>query len=197
MKWNLSMPEKKMIISKFKISNNNQILEVKELIKEDLYLLLEEINKQVIAHNITTVFNIDNISEHAFYSLSQSSKDAINSSNIIINVLKKLSFDLKDNLDILVDFSGTIEFYEIPENMEWDFDDIDFDSLHKFEDEVFIFNKSGSKHIETHSPLVVHEFAVKETIFHSENPENEPVVKNRTQRLQQITGSKPFIATEK
>lgn len=213
MKWNPEMFDKQNIISLFRISNNNNIADAKSIIREDIIYSLEEINKQIVEHNISTVFNLDRCTENYFYSISQSSKDAINSTNILSKAISLISDDLLTNLEIPVSFSGTVEFYLIPEDMEWDFDDLDIDSFIKYENDIFTLNKKGFFHIETGLPLVIHDLNIyndKEenapVDMYQENEEiisKEPSSKEKTtplsrsERLKQISAVKPFPETDK
>lgn len=212
MKWNPEMFDKQNIISLFRISNNNNIAEGKSIISDDIIYSLEEINKQIVEQNISTVFNLDRSTENYFYAISQSSKDAINSTNILSKVLSLISEDLLINLDIPVSFSGTVEFYLIPENMDWDFDDLDIENFIKYENDIFTLNKKGFFHIETGLPLVVHELQISEEENHITNvsknnnetvspeprlSEEKTTTLSRSERLKQISAVKPFTESDK
>jgi len=212
MKWNPEMFDKQNIISLFRISNNNNIAEAKSIISDDIIYSLEEINKQIVEQNISTVFNLDRSTDSYFYAISQSSKDAINSTNILSKVLSLISEDLLVNLDISVSFSGTVEFYLIPEDMEWDFDDLDIENFIQYENDIFTLNKKGFFHVETGLPLVVHEFHIGEKENHltersknnNETVSPEPrlseekiITLSRSERLKQISTVKPFTESDK
>lgn len=213
MKWNPEMFDKQNIISLFRISNNNNIADAKSIIREDIIYSLEEINKQIVEHNISTVFNLDRCTENYFYAISQSSKDAINSTNIVSKTISLISEDLLTNLEIPVSFSGTVEFYLIPEDIEWDFDDLDIDSFIKYENDIFTLNKKGFFHIETGLPLVIHELNIyndkEENTLVDMYQENEEIISkeptseekttplSRSERLKQISAVKPFAETDK
>lgn len=214
MKWNPEMFDKQNIISLFRISNNNNIAEAKSIISDDIIYSLEEINKQIVEQNISTVFNLDRSTESYFYAISQSSKDAINSTNILSKVLSLISEDLLVNLNISVSFSGTVEFYLIPEDMEWDFDDLDIENFIQYENDIFTLNKKGFFHVETGIPLVVHELNIgekenhlteisknnNETVSPSPEPrlsEEKIITLSRSERLKQISTVKPFTESDK
>lgn len=214
MKWNPEMFDKQNIISLFRISNNNNIAEAKSIISDDIIYSLEEINKQIVEKNISTVFNLDRSTESYFYAISQSSKDAINSTNILSKVLSLISEDLLVNLNISVSFSGTVEFYLIPEDMEWDFDDLDIENFIQYENDIFTLNKKGFFHVETGIPLVVHELNIgekenhlteisknnNETVSPSPEPrlsEEKIITLSRSERLKQISTVKPFTESDK